>query len=125
MMKYEKDLEKRFITEETKSNLKNLKQDIEKSKLLIANEIVEMKKTIREEAEKRPEILEYDEKLVKELRNGKGMEKFLKTNTIKIIDEKYFNIPELNKIFLRKSYQNHLVNPYGHHSVIYLHSKHR
>ena len=37
-IKQDLELEKRFITEETKSNLKNLKQDIEKSKDIIKRE---------------------------------------------------------------------------------------
>jgi len=100
-MKYEKEIEKRLIAEETKSNFKNLKQDVENTKQLLRDFIKKMKKDILEEAKIKPEILKYDPVLFENLKNNYiEMENFVKTNEIKIIDDKYFNIPELNQIFL-------------------------
>jgi hypothetical protein len=101
-MKFEKDMDKLFIATETKKNLKNLKLDVEKAKLGLIDDIKKQKLLILEEAKKRPEILDYNPDIIEELKTGPGLEKFLKKFDIevKIIDEKYFNVPELNKIFL-------------------------
>jgi len=95
-------LEKRFITQETKSNLKNLKLDVEKNKQVLIEEVKRQKQIILEEAKINPDILDYNPDIIEELKTGPGLEKFLNKHDIdvKIIDEKYFNVPELNKIFL-------------------------
>ena len=101
-MRFEKELERRFISHETKSILKNLKLDVERNKEVLKDEIRRQKKLILEEAKKKPEILDYNPDIIEELKTGPGMEKFLKKHNlkVKIIDELYFNVPELNKIFL-------------------------
>jgi hypothetical protein len=101
-MTFEKDIDKTLIATETKKNLKNLKLDIEKTKLGVKEEMRKQQLLIIEEAKKRPEILDYNPDIIDELKTGPGLERFLKKFEIdvKIIDELYFNVPELNKIFL-------------------------
>ena len=108
-MKYEKDIERRMLAEETKSNIKNLKQNFEKTKQIVKNYMNEMKEEILEEAKTKPEILKYDPVLYEKLKNNYlAMEEFVKNNDIQIIDDKYFNFPELNQIFLSMNENNDL-----------------
>lgn len=100
-MKYEKEIERRMLAEETKSNLKNMKQNLDKTKQFVKGFMKNMKADILETAKTKPEILKYDPQLLEKLRsNYKAMEDFVKNNDVKIIDDKYFNVPELNQIFV-------------------------
>ena len=99
-MKYEKDIDRRILAEETKSNLKNMKQDMEKSRLILREHIRKMKKDILKAAETKPEILQIDKVLYEKLKYGECMEELLKTYTPNIIDDMYFDKPELNQLFL-------------------------
>lgn len=101
-MRFEKKLEKRFVTQETRFGLKNLKQDYEKTKLVLVEELRRQKQAILDEAKIRPEILDYNPDIIEDLKTGKGLDKFLRENNISLdlIDDKYFNVPEMNKIIL-------------------------
>lgn len=100
-MKYEKDIERRILAEETKTNVRNLKQDLENTKSMVKDYIKVIKQELLEEAKSKPEILKYDPVLFEKLLNNPyEMEEFVKNNDVKLIDEKYFNFPELNQIFI-------------------------
>ncbi len=114
-MKYEKDIEKRMLAEETKSNLKNLKQNLDKSRETLREIIKSLKQEIIEIAKTKPEILKYNPEVFENItKNQKEMEKFVSKNDIKIIDEKYFNVPEINQIIvsLNENYDPSIMESY-------------
>lgn len=86
-----------MLSEETKTNLRNLKQDFQKSRELLKKYIRDLKTNLLKESEKKPEILQYDPELYKKLSQPQGLEEFFKKYKPKIIDNSYFDKPELNK----------------------------